>query len=435
MKFTKSFILVFILLGFLNLNAQNNLYFPPIGDQWAAIDPSTLGWDITKLDDLKSFLETTHTKSFIVLKDGKIALEYYLNDHDVTKPWYWASAGKSLTSVICAFAEAEGKLNLELPSSNYLGKGWSSCTSTQEDAILVRHHLTMTTGLDEAVSFDCTDKDCLKYKVAPGTRWSYHNAPYTIIDEIIMEATGQNLNAYFKKNIGDKIGMTGLYAKSGYNNVFYSTARSMARFGLLVLAKGKWNDVDILNNQLYVEKMSKSSQDINPSYGYLWWLNGKDKFMLPSSQIVFPKSLIPAAPPTMFSALGKNDQKVHIVPDQNIVVIRMGDDAYNSGSNVPIQFDIALWEKLNVIMKLNTAANENTRTISKKKIAYYFGQKIRINGDVDIEESQVFDTMGKQVITSKNEHEINASQLTPGIYFVSIKDKNGDTYMNKVMVR
>jgi CubicO group peptidase (beta-lactamase class C family) len=173
---------------------QSNLYFPPNGNDWSTVEPSTLGWDVGKIDELKNFLETNNTKSFIVLKDGKIAMEYYFNGHDATKPWYWASAGKSLTSVLAAFAEADGQLNLEKPSSNYLGKGWSSCTEDQENNILVRHHLTMTTGLDDSSNSDCTDKDCLKYKAAPGSRWAYHNAPYTLLDGIISGATGQNLN-------------------------------------------------------------------------------------------------------------------------------------------------------------------------------------------------------------------------------------------------
>ncbi len=430
----KCLCLLSILLNYGSIKAQSNLYFPPNSTEWATTDPSSLGWDISRLDDLKSFLDANNSRSFILLKDGKIVLEYYFKDHDVNKVWYWASAGKSLTSILAAFAQADGKLDLEKPSSTYLGKGWSSCSEAQELDILVRHHLTMTTGLDEAVNSDCTDKECLKYKAKPGTRWSYHNAPYTLMDGIITGATGQNLNTYFKNKLGEKIGMTGLFVKSDFNNVFYSTTRNMAKYGLFVLAKGKWNGTTVLDNAQYIEKMSKSSQLINPSYGYLWWLNGKDKFMLPSSQFMFNGPLIPTAPSDMFSALGKNDQKIHIVPSSNIVVIRMGDAAGDGSSSVPITFDIELWEKLNKIMKLGSATNEVPSKYSKEKIAYCFWNKIFIKEEIDIDETEIMDCNGKHVLKSRNEHQINVSTFSKGVYFVRVRNKKGTYYINKVFV-
>ena len=50
----------------------------------------------------------TNTKSFIILKDGKIVLENYLNGHSDTTYWYWASAAKSLMAVIVGKAQEEG---------------------------------------------------------------------------------------------------------------------------------------------------------------------------------------------------------------------------------------------------------------------------------------------------------------------------------------
>jgi CubicO group peptidase (beta-lactamase class C family) len=150
--------------------------------------------------------------------------------------WYWASAGKTLTATLTGIAQQEGYLQIEKPSLNYLGVGWSSLTPAQENQITVRHHLTMTTGLDDGVADPfCTDKSCLIYKAPAGTRWAYHNAPYTILDRIIAGATRQNFDSYFNSRIRDKIGMDGLWLKVDFNNVYYSTARAMARFGLLAL--------------------------------------------------------------------------------------------------------------------------------------------------------------------------------------------------------
>jgi Secretion system C-terminal sorting domain len=235
--------------------------------------------------------------------------------------------------------------------------------------------------------------------------------------------------------LGDKIGMTGLFVKTDYNNVFYSTARNMARYGLFVLAKGKWNGNTILNNSTYIEKMSKSSQNLNPSYGYLWWLNGKDKFMLPGTQFVFNGPLIPTAPTDMFSALGKNDQKIHIVPSLNVVVIRMGEPYGDGENNVPIIFDAAIWERLSKIMNLSTATNElTTTTLSKQKIAFYFNKTVHIMEAVDIADVEIIDSNGGAVLKANNTHEINVANLPQGIYSVRIKTTNGAIYINKIFV-
>lgn len=76
--------------------------------------------------------------------------------------------------------------------------------------------------------------------------------------------------------------------------------------------------------------MINTSQSINPSYGYLWWLNGKSSFMIPQSQIQFPGSINKSAPDDMFSALGKNGQFLNIIPSQKMVWIRMGDNPDNA---------------------------------------------------------------------------------------------------------
>ena len=119
----------------------------------------------------------------------------------------------------------------------------------------------------------------------------------------------------------------------------------MARFGLLMLNKGKWDQTVVLNDSNYFNAQVNTSQNLNLSYGYLTWLNGKASYMLPSLQAVFPTMLTPNAPSDMYAALGKNDQKVYVVPSQNLVVIRMGESAGNVQLAVS-SFDNELWGKL-----------------------------------------------------------------------------------------
>lgn len=333
------------------------LYFPPVGSaEWQTTNPADLGWNTTAISTLDQFMEDTDTRALLVLKDGKMVIEKYsgkqlvnvANDFTSTSNWYWASAGKTLTSALVGIAENKGLVSLDAASSLYLGTGWTSLSTAEENQITVRHQLTMTTGLDDGVSNpDCTDPSCLVFKATPGTRWAYHNAPYTLLDGVIEGATSKTLNDFLTDELKSKIGMDGQYILTGDNNVYYSTPRSMARFGLLLLNKGSWGEMNIVPEDYY-NLMTSNSQTYNRSYGYLTWLNGQPSYMVPGLQVVIPGSVSPNAPANMFAAMGKNGQLINVVPDEGLVVIRMGDAP---GTNlVPFTFQDDLWIKLNEII-------------------------------------------------------------------------------------
>jgi CubicO group peptidase (beta-lactamase class C family) len=329
------------------------LYFPPItGTAWETSAAASLGWDQTQLDALYPYLQGVGTKAFIIVKNGKIVTEKYFGNFTADSIWYWASAGKTVTGLLVGIAQQEGLININDKTSKYIGTGWTSEPLVKENLITIKNQLTMTTGLDDGVADpDCTLPGCLVYQADAGTRWAYHTGAYTILDSVIERASGLSFNAYFQQKLRNKIGMTGAWIKSPHsNNVYYSNARSMARFGLLILNKGKWDNTTILADTNYYNSQVNTSQNLNLSYGYLTWLNGKASSMLPQTQIVFPVSIIPNAPADLFAALGKNDQKVYVVPSQKLVVIRMGTTA--GGVNLAgDDFDNTLWGKLKTIIK------------------------------------------------------------------------------------
>ena len=345
----KQALLTTFLLCFYLLPAKAQLYFPPLtGQQWDTLSPANQGWCPERIDSLYQHLESSNTKAFILLKDGKIVLEKYFNGHSANLPWYWASAGKSLTAFLTGIAQQENFLSIEDSSSKYLGKGWTSCTLAQEGSIKIRNQLTMTSGLDDALANnDCTLDTCLQYQAEAGTRWAYHNAPYTLLDSVIKVATNRTLNQYLNQKVKLLTGIDGFFLKQDFNNIFYSTARSMARFGLMILNRGKWNSTPVLSDTTYFNEMVSPSQFLNLSYGYLWWLNGMPSFMAPTSQLIFPGSYNPDAPADMISGIGKNGQFVQVIPSLNMVWIRMGESA---GTNsVPFAMSNDIWKKINLL--------------------------------------------------------------------------------------
>lgn len=331
-------------------NPAAPLYFPAVGaEEWETISPAALGWHAEAVPPLYALLEEKKTRAFIVLKDGKIALEHYFGTFTRDSLWYWASAGKTLTAFTVGIAQQEGLLELEDKTSDYLGEGWTSASPEKEALITIWHQLTMTSGLND-LSFDCVTPGCLEYKADAGTRWAYHNGPYTLLEKVVETATSGSYSAYFNSRLRNRIGMNGFWVSTnGLNNVYFSNARSMARFGLLVLNGGEWEDSPILADQSYSLAMKNTSQELNPAYGYLWWLNGKDRYMVPGLQLSFNGPLIPQAPSDTYAGLGKNDQKLYVVPSKGLVVVRMGEDA---GGDLlgPTEFDKELWEHLNALI-------------------------------------------------------------------------------------
>ncbi len=255
---------IFLIVSSFRLFSQNPpLYFPPlVGTNWQTTAPASLGFCPERIDSLYNYLEATHTKSFILLKDGKIVLERYFDTFTQDSLWYWASAGKSLSAFLVGQAQEEGLFSIEDATADYLGAGWTSCTPTQEAAITIRHQITMTSGLDDTPvtsdpdPADCTDPACLQYLAAPGARWAYHNGVYHLVHDVIAAASGQSINLFTKTRLFDKVGMKGIWI----DHIMYGRARDMARFGLLTLANGVWNGDTLLHDQNYLYAMSHPSQ-------------------------------------------------------------------------------------------------------------------------------------------------------------------------------
>lgn len=417
-----------------------NLYFPPLqGSEWEAIEPSTLNWNIDLLDTLYDYLESENSRAFIVLVDGRLAIEKYFHGHTVNRPWYWASAGKSLTAFAIGVAQQEGLLNIRLPSKTYLGDAWSSCDSDEEEAIQVWHHLTMTTGLDEKVAnSDCTADTCLICLYEPGTRWYYHNAPYTLLEQVIANASGSSLNSFVNQRILAKTGMTGAYIPLGFNQVFWSVPRSMARFGLLVLNHGIWSQDTLMSDSSYFYQMTKKSQDLNPAYGYLWWLNGEEKFRLPGSNLSFTGQLLPSAPRDLIAALGANGQILNVIPSLNMVLLRLGESP--ESASIGIQLNRKIWEIFSRAIDQNTSQHTYEQSIQNPsiKVIYDPGQtRILVQWPEQEFNAALFNSSGQvfsSFPTQKEEHLIYVQSQKPGLYFLRLTNLRGLSSFHKIVL-
>ncbi len=353
----KPYLFILLLLTIISCNNDDNeilptptesIYFPTNTSAiWETKSISSLGWNQNAIQPLKDFLIQKNTKSLMILVNGRIVMEEYFNGHTASDTWEWNSAGKTLVSTTTGIAQQEGLLNINNKASDYLGSEWTNMPLSKENLINVRHLLTMTSGIDDTKQF--VTKSNLTYVADADTRWAYGNVFQKLMD-IVAQASNEDFETYFNSRLKGKIGMDGFWSNGLIFNIYHSNTRSMARFGLLALNRGKWVNEQIITEDFFNESIN-SSQNINPSYGYLWWLNGKNTFMIPGEQTVYQGHLVPNAPVDMYAAMGANDQRIYVIPSKKMVVIRMGDASDPTNSNFAVSgFDNELWGKINALI-------------------------------------------------------------------------------------
>jgi len=407
---------------------QNTYYPPTDGSGWEEMNPEELNWCADSIASLYEWLEEKNTKAFIVLQDGKIVLEEYFGAFQPDSVWLWASAGKTLTSFMMGQAQEDDLLRIDDPMSDYLGRGWTSLSPEREDSITIFHGLTMTSGLDESIDEFCTDPECLQYLAPPGTRWAYHNGPYTSLLGVLEEAYGFGINIMTNRLLKEETGMDGFWLPIGYNRIYFSTARSMARFGWLIANDGRWENEALLEDTQYLEDMRRPSQEFNPSYGYLWWLNGQDAIMLPGDRTRYQGPMTPEAPADAYFAIGASSQIIAIHPTANRVIIRMGQDPGQSGPLVPTSFLNDLHERINRL-SCGTVAVEEPETLDFRLFPNPTQNRLQWHFKTGFQEIQLIHISGISYYYSSLEfanHHLSIRHLPHGLYqFQAITTEGG----------
>ncbi len=318
------------------------LYFPSSDSTWESVTPDSLGWDPAGVEDVCRFVESTNGKSFLVLQDGRIVVERYWTPAGVRHAQYVMSSGKSITAFLVGIAQEQKKLQLDQPVSDFLGAGWSRTTPARERAIQIRHLLQMTSGLNSR----------LEYQGPPGVIWRYNTEAYQQLHPLLEQAVGTPMQEFSKRVLFEPMGMKNSEFRF---HSFVMNARDMGRFGMLIQGQGQWNERPIMNDRQFFDEMLNSSQSLNPAYGYLWWLNGRESFRSVGVQRgILPGALVPNAPQDMVSANGRGGQRIFVVPSLGLVVVRLGENpalgvrgvAAAEADGTQGKFDNQLWNKL-----------------------------------------------------------------------------------------
>ncbi len=290
-------------------------HFP--GQDWQQHSAAEAGWDQEKLAVAFDFAMSRKSSSVVVVQAGRIIAERHSELSNPSDRYLAmklgttadghaiedvASVQKSVISLLVGVAVDKGLLNLEDPVQKHLGIGWSNADKQQEAPITIRHLITMTSGLNTQ----------LKFVDDASTRWAYNTNAYAKSLACLEAVTGLSANELTSQWLLNRIGMRdSRWAKRGWladtgvdANVygFATSARDLARFGLLVLANGKWQDQFLVSPE-YLRSALTASQQLNPSYGYLWWLNGQSSAILNGRKVDGP--LNSSAPADLVAGLAR----------------------------------------------------------------------------------------------------------------------------------
>lgn len=304
------------------------------------------------------------TLSLIVLHKGDIIHERYADGVDMmTKTRTWSTA-KSIAVTLIGMLVDDNRLQLDEP----LGIDWlPEIANTETDprkAITLRHVLNMSSGLYPVDSFgmEYAIGSGLAYWAGassvdgarrrglvrePGTFWDYENYD-TLLAVLAMKRALEDSKTYEefpRKALFERIGMHNTLASTDrfgdfiFSSQVYTTARDLARFGLLYLQEGVWNGERLISKDWidFVRTPAPATKDRGNLYGGQFWL-------VPDDRTDVPKSA--------YSTAGNRGQYVVIVPSHDVVIVRRGLDYGAQG------FD--LWDMTREVLKAIKADSNQT---------------------------------------------------------------------------
>lgn len=278
-----------------------------------------------------------------VVKDGRLVHDAYWNGGSERAGQRIYSITKSLTALLVGMQVDDGSLALDDSASEQVDE-WREGPAAD---VTVRSLLSMTSGrrwseaADRRMIRATADQTALAVAAAqdrePGEQWVYDNAAAQTLESVLDDVVeDDDVVAMAADRLLGPLGMrdTTWGRDAAGNALTYSGARStcldLARVGQLMLTGGQWRGRQLLSTDL-VRQITTPSSDLNAAYGLLWWTNATGRIVEIRRQAGFAADrapyegrLAPNVPAGAFWALGYGNQYVAVVPEENLVAVRLG---------------------------------------------------------------------------------------------------------------
>ncbi|MEM7133332.1 MAG: serine hydrolase [Chloroflexota bacterium] len=345
--------------------SENAPYFPPPESEggWRWLDTASEvqtmahmnAHKLEQLFELQTFLFGSHSWGIVIIRHGYLVREHYTFMGLPTSRFDIWSCTKSFTGTAWGLLlddsrngrlpiNSSGKpqhVELDSPAYSFIPTDHPLSDPRKKD-ITIRHLLTMTSGIPgesfglygiptatgvgpfEHALGQCVNRygrQADRLAAEPGTKWDYSDAAIAHLSLIFAHIMGQEIHTYMRERIFDSIGieeaswdvMGGAEFIGPHTNAhigLHISARELARFGYLALHSGMWQGKQLIP-QWWMELATRSSQELNPEYGYTWWVNTTGMRW-------------PGLPKDMFALEGYNSNRCYVIPSLDLVVARVG---------------------------------------------------------------------------------------------------------------
>ena len=300
-----------------------------------------------------AYMKSLKTTAFLVIYQDSILFEYYGEDGGVSTLSNSFSMAKSFTSLSIGSAVDRGWFKLNDPIAKTLPR-FSEGTNAK---LTLQQVLQMRSNIDFGESYanpfgyqaktyfgDDVWKETEPYRVTgyPGSIWKYEGGNTLLLAEMLEKKTKKSLSEWFSLYFWKRIGAENdaywaLDDAEGHEiaySAFFATARDFARVGKLMLHKGKWNNTQVLSRTWYDASIATFGiKDVNGDlvkhYGGQWWLA--------------PRSV----EPWHFSARGMRGRYIVVVPEEELVIVRLGHERAKEKED-EMSLDLKKWVEMGV---------------------------------------------------------------------------------------
>jgi CubicO group peptidase (beta-lactamase class C family) len=310
--------------------SNNSLPFPygnlePKDTVFSNIDYKKLNTAVENAFDKKGE-KNKRTRSVIVIYKDKIIAEKYVDGFNKDSKILGWSMTKSITGTLFGILQKQGKIDITKPAPIDEWKNDERAKITLNDLLHMNSGLEWEEKYDkicDATKMLFTEEDMTKSQIykplvgKPNNTWNYSSGTTNLLSGILRKQfkTHQEYLDFWYTDLLDKIGMNsalvevdmaGNFVGSSYG---WATTRDWAKFGLLYLHKGNWNEEQLFEES-WAKYVSTPTNTSNGNYGAQFWLNSGGRF--------------PNVPKDMYYASGFQGQMVAIFPSNDLVIVRMG---------------------------------------------------------------------------------------------------------------
>lgn len=323
-------------------------------ETWPVSTPAAQQMDGDRLDGLVSLIRAgdrfPDLHSLLVVRNGYIVCEAYFDGHTVEELHTLQSVSKSITSAAMGMA-IEQKLirGVEEKILDFFPdlEGIKNLDERKRDMTL-ENLLTMQSGTDynerepgsphhqlNALSRGWTKFVLDRPMVSdPGTVFQYDSGGVILMSALIEARTDEHADSFIKEHLFKPLGIkrSRWYKNSeGHPHMgggLHLTSRDMAKFGLLYLRGGRWEDRQVVPADWVEASVRQHVTFTKPydkfvGYGYLWWI-------LPPPDGENHQAI--------FAACGFRAQYIFVVPEFDMVVVTTGGTQRWTDQVKPIRF-------------------------------------------------------------------------------------------------